>query len=172
MNVDCQIWGTRSEAATATAVDTNSTTRHTGNTYTPCLGGTLLSGLWMQWVNANVEFFCSSFSSRRTWQKDINQCCGSWMFIPDPGYYFYPSRIPDLGSRIPDLGSRIPDLGSRIPDPKTATKERGGENLLSYLFCSHKILKIKNYFIFEMLKEKNLGKFSKNYGIFYPKSCH
>jgi len=26
------------------------------------------------------------------------QCCGSWMFIPDPD--FYPSRIPDLGSRI------------------------------------------------------------------------
>ncbi len=36
----------------------------------------------------------------------IYQCCGSGMFIPDPG-------IPDL------------DPGSRIPDPETATKERG-----------------------------------------------
>jgi hypothetical protein len=32
------------------------------------------------------------------------QCCGSGMFIPDP--YFYPSRIPDLGSRISDPGSK------------------------------------------------------------------
>ncbi len=53
------------------------------------------------------------------------QCCVSGMFIPNPD--FYPSRIPDPGSRIPDLGSRI-------PDPKTATKERGEKNLLSYLF--------------------------------------
>jgi hypothetical protein len=36
------------------------------------------------------------------------QCCVSGMFIPDP------------------------DLP--IPDPKTATKERGKKNLLSYLF--------------------------------------
>jgi len=38
-----------------------------------------------------------------------NQCCGSGMFITDPGSWFLP----------------IPDPGSRIPDPKTATKERG-----------------------------------------------
>ncbi len=44
------------------------------------------------------------------------QCCGSWMFIPDPN--FYPSRVPDLGSRISDPGSRI-------PGPKTAAQERG-----------------------------------------------
>ncbi len=37
------------------------------------------------------------------------QCCGSGMFIPDPGSWFLP----------------IPDSGSRIPDPNTATKERG-----------------------------------------------
>ncbi len=36
------------------------------------------------------------------------QCCGSGMFIPDPGSWFLP----------------IPDPGSRIPDPKTATKDR------------------------------------------------
>ena len=50
-----------------------------------------------------------------------NQCCGSRMFIPDPG-----SRI--LIFTHP--GSRIPDLGSRIPDPKTATKERGEKKLV------------------------------------------
>ncbi len=38
------------------------------------------------------------------------------------------------GSRISDLGSRISDPGSQVPDPKTATKERGEKNLLSYLF--------------------------------------
>jgi hypothetical protein len=42
----------------------------------------------------------------------LKQCCGSGMFIPDPGSWFLP--IPDPGSRIPDPGSRIPDLGSRI----------------------------------------------------------
>jgi hypothetical protein len=42
-----------------------------------------------------------------------------WLsLIPDPD--FYPSRIPGLGSRI--------------PDPKTATKERGEKNLLSFFF--------------------------------------
>jgi hypothetical protein len=49
------------------------------------------------------------------------QCCGSGMFIPDPG-----SRI--LIFTHP--GSRIPDLGSRIPDPKTAAKKRGEKKLV------------------------------------------
>ncbi len=50
-----------------------------------------------------------------------NQCCGSRMFIPDPGCL---SRIPD-----PDF------YPFRIPDPKIATKERGWKkNLLSNLF--------------------------------------
>jgi hypothetical protein len=49
------------------------------------------------------------------------QCCGSGMFIPDPGSGFFP----------------IPDLGSRIPDPK-----KHGEvkkfflNLFSHLFVA------------------------------------
>ncbi len=69
----------------------------------------------------------------------FNQCCGSGMFIPDPGSDFFPSRIPDPnclppGSRIrikefkyfnPKktkkwfLSSRKYDRGcsSRIPDP-------------------------------------------------------
>ncbi len=40
--------------------------------------------------------------------------------------------------------------GSQIPDPKTATKERGENNYLSYLSFN----KIENYFIFETLKKK------------------
>ncbi len=65
------------------------------------------------------------------------QCCGSGMFIPDPGFDFFPSRIPDPNCLHP--GSRIlikefkyfnppkkwflssnkydPGCLSRIPDP-------------------------------------------------------
>jgi hypothetical protein len=67
----------------------------------------------------------------------------------------------------------IPDLDfypSRIPDPKTATKERGEKNLLSYLFCSHKFHKIENYFIFEMLKKKIWASFLKELYNFLPKN--
>jgi hypothetical protein len=50
---------------------------------------------------------------------------------------------------IPD-----PDLyPTRIPDSTTATKEKR-KNLSSYLFCSPKYHKIKNYFIFEQVKTK------------------
>ncbi len=73
-----------------------------------------------------------------TSELGIRQCCGSGMFIPDPGSWFL----------------LIPDPGSRIPDPKTGTKESGETKLLSYLFCSHRFHKIVNYFIFEMLKKK------------------
>ncbi len=51
---------------------------------------------------------------------DVNpekQCCGSEIFIPDPGSWFLP----------------IPDPGSRIPDPKTASKRGVEKNLFSYL---------------------------------------
>ena len=44
---------------------------------------------------------------------------------------------PDPGSGAfltPGSGIRNVFSGSRIPDPKTATKERGEKNLLSYLF--------------------------------------
>ncbi len=60
-------------------------------------------------------------------------------------------RIRDVypGSRIlifTHPGSRISDLGSRIPDPKTATKERGENNLLSYLFLKPQISQKWNLF--------------------------
>ncbi len=42
------------------------------------------------------------------------QCCGSGMFILDPGSGFFPSRIPDSGvKKAPDPGSRV----KKIPDP-------------------------------------------------------
>jgi hypothetical protein len=75
--------------------------------------------------------------------------------------------------RIRDVypGSRIlifTHPGSRIPDPKTATKERGKKNLLSFLFCSHKFHKIDHYFSFEMLKKK-FGSIFKELYNFLPK---
>jgi hypothetical protein len=53
-----------------------------------------------------------------SFQFQYKQFCGSVMYIPDRDFY----------------ASLIPDFGSRIPDPKTATKERGEKNLLSYFF--------------------------------------
>jgi hypothetical protein len=53
------------------------------------------------------------------------------MFIPDPD--FYPSRIPD---------------------PKTATKERGEKNLLSYLFLEPQISQKCKLFYFWKSKKK------------------
>jgi hypothetical protein len=44
---------------------------------------------------------------------EINQFCGSGMFIPDPDF------LP------------VPDPGSRIPAPKTATKERGDKKFVN-----------------------------------------
>jgi hypothetical protein len=75
----------------------------------------------------------------RTWldfRSTILQCCGSGMFIPDSDFliFVYP--------------------GSRTPDPKTATKERGEKNLMSYFFCSHKNLKIVNYINVELVEKK------------------
>jgi hypothetical protein len=58
-------------------------------------------------------------------------------------------RIRDVYS-----GSRIlifTHPGSRIPDPKTAIKDIGEKNLLSYLFLGVINFTKFNYFIFEML---------------------
>jgi hypothetical protein len=60
------------------------------------------------------------------------------MFIPDPD--FYPSRIPD---------------------PKTVTKERGKKISCDNFLCSHKFLKVANYFSFEVLKKKIWANFQK-----------
>jgi hypothetical protein len=109
------------------------------------------------------KFFFLNLKEEKISIPDIDtdtgiQCCGSGMFIPDPG-----SRISDLGSRILDPGSRISDPGSRIPDlgsriQKTAIKERGEKICCHTFFCSHKFHKIELN-----AEEKNLGQFSKNF---------
>ncbi len=45
-----------------------------------------------------------------------NQCCGSGMFIPDPGTEFFPSRIPDhKDSRITKIpGSRVASASKNL----------------------------------------------------------
>ncbi len=61
---------------------------------------------------------------------------------------------------------------SRIPDPKTTMKDRGEKKFVFLPFFGAINLTKLNYFIFEMLKKKILGQFSKNYRTFYPKNCH
>jgi hypothetical protein len=82
------------------------------------------------------------------------------VFIPDHGSCFLP---------IPDPGSQIPDPGSRIPDPNTAMKDRGKRKFVVLPFFGATSFTKLNYFIFAMLKKKNLGQFSKNYRTFHPK---
>jgi hypothetical protein len=48
------------------------------------------------------------------------QCCGSGMFIPDPGSEMF---IPDPGSDF--FPSRIPDLGSASKNLSILTKKNG-----------------------------------------------
>ncbi len=70
-----------------------------------------------------------------------NQCCGSGMFIPDPGSWFLP--IPDPGSRISDPGS------------KNSNRREGWKKIWCHTFtCSHKFHNIVHYFSFEVLKKK------------------
>ncbi len=69
-------------------------------------------------------------------------------------------------------GSRIPDLGSRISEPgsKNSSKREGWKKICCHtFFCSHKFHIIENYFIFEMLKKKNLGQFSRIIELFTQK---
>ena len=72
--------------------------------------------LWAFWRQISMD--PHSARSLSGTPLGINQCCGSGMFIPDPG-----SRI---------LIFTHP--GSRIPDPKTATKERGEKKLVVITF--------------------------------------
>ncbi len=103
------------------------------------------------------------------------QCCGSGclsriLIFTHPG-----SRIPDLGSGIPDLGSRISDLGSRISDPgsrikKQQQKRKLKKKFLTDFFCSHKLLKMEYYFIFEMPKKKFRAHFLRIIEVFTQKN--
>jgi hypothetical protein len=73
------------------------------------------------------------------------------MFFPDPD--LYPSRIPDLGSRI-----------------HKQEQKRGVKKVSCHtFFCIQKFHKIVNYFIFEMLKKKNLASFQRIIELFFQK---
>ncbi len=82
-------------------------------------------------------------STRDRWASQ--QCCGSGMFIPDPGSWVLP---------IPDSGSRIPDPGSKNSTKKLVVKP---------FFVATNFTK----FYFLNAEEKNLGQFSKK---FLPKN--
>ncbi len=75
------------------------------------------------------------------WMLRQEQCCGSGMFIPDPGSWFLP----------------IPDPGSKKKQQKRGVKKICCHNFL----CSHKFHKIANYFIFEVLKKKIWANFQR-----------
>ncbi len=82
------------------------------------------------------------------WKK----CCGSGMFIPDPG-----SRIPDFGSWfLPIL-----DPGSRIPNPKAAAKERGEKKIVVIPFFVGINFTKFNIILFLKCWRTNLGQFFK-----------
>ncbi len=121
---------------------------------------------WPTWCGAMHGTASSLWTTNRSWAPGSGrrtgcffctpfQCCGSGMFIPDPGSWFLP--IPDPGSRIPDLGSRI-----QKQQWKTGVKK----NMLPFLFWSHKFHKIELFYVWNV-EEKNLVQFSKNYRTFY-----
>ncbi len=118
-------------------------------TCSSCLADWLHSGIIRHTTLLSSRSSTCTWPSMPTSTGTFFQCCGSGMFIPDPD--FYPSRIPDL---------------------KTTTTERGGKNLLSYLFLLLQISQNWKLFYFWNAEEKNLGQFSKNYKTFYPKNCH
>ncbi len=76
------------------------------------------------------------------------QCCGSGMFIPDPGSWFSPSRIPD---------------------PKIATKERGGKNFVIKLFSVATFFTKLNIILFLKCWRKKFGPNFKELLKFLPK---
>ncbi len=79
----------------------------------------------------------------------IYQCCGSGLFIPDPGSWFLP--IPDPGS-------------------KNSNKREGWTKICCHTFlCSHKFHKIVNNLIFEMLKKKMWANFQRTIKLFTQK---
>ena len=83
--------------------------------------------------------------------KTIKQCCGSGMFIPDPGSWFLP--IPDPGS-------------------KNSNKRQGWKKLSCHTFFGAINFTKFKWFYFWKAEEKNLGQFSKNCITFYKKYFH
>jgi hypothetical protein len=77
-----------------------------------------------------------------------DQCCGSGMFIPDPGSWFLP--IPDPGS-------------------KNSNKRVRWKKICYTFFCSHKYHKIEYYVLFEMVKKKIWANFQRIVEVFTQK---
>ncbi len=114
------------------------------------------------------------------WQE--KGCVGlALIFLPPPWWPWPDSSVPDPHAdpvdpfSIADPGCLsswflpIPDLWSLIQKQQ---QKGGWKKLVVTFFCSHKFHIIENYFVFEMLKKKNLGQFSNNYRTFYSKNCH
>ncbi len=82
------------------------------------------------------------------------QCCGSGMFIPDPGTWFLP----------------IPNPGSRIPDPKTATNERGEKKLVVIpFFVATNFTKLKIILFLKCWRKKIWANFQRIIELFTQK---
>jgi hypothetical protein len=66
--------------------------------------------------------------------------------------------------------------GSRISNPgsKNSMKKEEDEKIIGVLpfFVATNITKLKPNFIFEQVKKKLRGQFTKNYRTFYPKNWH
>ncbi len=104
---------------------------------------------------SGISFSCTNFSlaglqafNRRA--TVFVQCCGSGMFISDPGSWFL--SISDPGSN-------------------NSTKRGGGKFFGPSMFCSHKYHKIVNNFNFEQVK-KFFRQNTTNHGTFYPQTVN
>jgi hypothetical protein len=105
----------------------------------------------------NVVFACAKRKIFGTFAQTKNYKKYIVFSVADPGCL---SRIPD-----PDFyPSRIPDPGSKNSNKKEGCKKKFCHTFL----CSHKCLKIENYFSFEVLKKK-FGPIFKEIWNFLPK---
>jgi hypothetical protein len=127
-------------------------------------------GLYLQWMRIlNIKLLHSQGTVvkirhpyRKVNSKVLPQdhCCGSGMFIPDPGYDFFPSRIRtvSISVRIKELfypqkwflSSRKYDPGcsSRIPNadflPALWNRNRRNRNFFDYRNRNCNVLKSRN----------------------------
>ncbi len=97
---------------------------------------------WRYWTTEQRRIYRHPLHSDK-------QCCGSGMFIPDPGSWFLP--IPDPGS-------------------KNSNKREGWKKLyVKPFYVATKFNKIVNYFSFEVLKKKIWANFQRIIELFTKK---
>ncbi len=111
---------------------------------------------WFSLWRTRVSFWSLEIVQKNKKDNNPRQCCGSGMFIPDPGSWILP--IPDPGSRISDPGSK-----------NSNKRERWKIFFCLTFLCSHKFHKIVNYFSFEVLKKKIWANFQRNIELFTNK---